>query len=307
MSQNPYDTLGGTGTQYGGGGAGGDFIDPTPSRTSVLAITALVISIVGCLGCFIPGPGAVAAMIGGLSIFFIARSGGRLTGIGIGVTAVVLGLFQSVAWIAAATGVTQAFGQYNHQFIAPAGQMMTAIEKGDFQTARGWLTKEAGEQVSDEDFRVFSKKYHDSMGAFDRVPTNSWDTIMSFGNIGKSAKAGAKRGGRGPVIRPQGAVPQIPLPGYFANGTTFLVIGMDPPSHDKSDPNGSMTPKFLNLGVAALDGTEVWVLDPDKASKLIKWGPSDPTPPTTPTAPDGKDKTSDVPPAKTAGGNDTKP
>ena len=55
MSQtpNPY-------AQFGqpsyGPGYGGDFIDPSPRRTSILAITALVISIVGCIAFCVPAP-----------------------------------------------------------------------------------------------------------------------------------------------------------------------------------------------------------------------------------------------------------
>lgn len=265
MSQNPYNNLGGTGTQYGGG-MGGDFIDPAPSRTSVLAITALVISIVGCIACVLPGPGAFAAIIGGLAIFFIARSGGRLTGTGIAVTAIVLGLFQTVAIIALLIGISQANSQVGKEFFVPMGNTMAAIERGDQKNGRTMLTPKASAAVTDEMMRDFVNKYHATAGAYQKMPESVYETVTMAIELGQSSKR--QRGGGGNYQQRPGDT-TFPIPAKFANGSAFLMISLDPTLMGQNKPtDGSQQQTLLNLGVMTLDGQEVWLLDPDEARKL---------------------------------------
>ena len=268
MSQNPYSQFGSPGTQQ----YGGDFIDPTPSRTSVMAIIGLVVSIVGCIGCIIPGPGAFAAILGGLGVFFIARSSGRLTGMGLAITAIVLGLFQSVAWIALFTGFQQMNTQAGKQFFAPVGQMMSAIEKGDTAGARVLLTKEANAAITDEMIKDFAKQYRASTGAFQKTPESVWETITMSIELGKSAKSQkGTRGGRGPMIQPRGGEPQIPIPARFAQGSAFVMVVMDPVAMGQTGQKNSL----INVAVMTLDGKEIWLLDPAKAGKLLRTMPGD--------------------------------
>lgn len=263
MSQNPYDNLGGSGTRYGGG-AGGDFIDPTPSRTSVLAITALVISIVGCIACILPGPGAFAAIFGGLAIFFIARSGGRLTGTGIAVTAIVLGLFQTVAIIALLIGANQVSSQFGKEFFLPMGQTMSAIEKGDMQGARAMLTPKASAAVTDEMLRDFVKNYHATAGTYQKMPENVLETVTMAIELGKASKQ--QKGGS---YHQRPGEMSFPLPAKFASGSAFVLITMDPTLMGQSKPGaGNPQQTLLNLAVVTLDGKEVYLLDPDEARKL---------------------------------------
>ena len=262
MSQNPYDNLGGSGTRYGGG-AGGDFIDPTPSRTSVLAITALVISIMGCIFCFLPGPGAFAAIFGGLAIFFIARSGGRLTGTGIAVTAIVLGLFQTVAIIALLIGANQVNSQVGKEFFLPMGQTMSAIEKGDMQGARAMLTPKSAAAVTDEMLRDFVKNYHATAGTYQKMPENVLETVTMAIELGKASKQ--QKGGS---FHQRPGEMSFPLPAKFASGSAIVLITLDPTVMGKNKSGGNSQQTLLNLAVVSLDGKEVWLLDPDVARKL---------------------------------------
>ena len=268
MSQNPYSQFGSPGTQQ----YGGDFIDPTPKRTSVMAIIGLVISIVGCVACIVPGPGAIAAIVGGLGVFFIARSSGRLTGMGLAITAIVLGLFQSVACIALLTGLAQVNAQAGKAFFVPVGQMMGAIERGDTAGARVLLTTEASAAISDDMIKDFAKRYQATTGAFQKTPENVWETLTMMIELGKSAKAQKKsRGGRGPIIQPHGGEPQFPIPARFANGSAFVMVEMDPVAMGQQGQKKSL----LNVGVVTLDGTEIWLLDTAKADKLLRPIPGD--------------------------------
>lgn len=277
MSQNPYNNLGGSGNQYGGGG---DFIDPTPSRTSVLAITALVISIVGCIACVLPGPGAFAAIFGGLAIFFIARSGGRLTGTGIAVTAIVLGLFQTVAIIALLIGANQVSSQVGKEFFVPMGQTMSAVEKGDMQGARAMLTPKAAAAVTDEMLRDFVTHYHATAGAYQKMPENVWETVTMAMEMGKASK---QQRGNGSYNQRPGEM-TFPLPAKFAQGSALVMISMDPTLMGQNKPGSNSQQTLLNLGVVTLDGQEVWLLDPDEARKLTS-KPFGYTPPPSPGKP----------------------
>lgn len=280
MSQNPYDTLGGTGTQYSGG-AGGDFIDPTPSRTSVLAITALVVSVMGCIFCIVPGPGAFAAILGGLAIFFIARSAGRVTGTGIAVTAIVLGLFQTVAIIALLIGANQVSSQVGKEFFVPMGQTMSAVEKGDMQGARAMLTPKVSAAVTDEMLRDFVTNYHATAGTYQKMPENVWETVtmaMEMGKASKQQRGGTYNGRPGEMT--------FPLPAKFAQGSALVMISMDPTLMGQNKPGSNSQQTLLNLGVVTLDGREVWLLDPNEARKLTSkpFGYT-PPPPSKPGAP----------------------
>ncbi len=260
MSQNPYSQFGGPGTQQ----YGGDFIDPTPSRTSVLAIIGLVISIVGCIACIIPGPGAFAAVLGGLAVFFIARSSGRLTGMGLAITAIVLGLFQSVAIIAVLVGASQVSSQFGKEFFVPMGQTMAAIESGDMKGARAMLTPKASAAVTDEMLRDFVKQYHATAGTYQKMPENLWDTLKMGVELGQASKH--QRGGGNYNQRPGEMT--FPLPAKFAQGSALVMISMDPTLMGQHNQGSKSQQTLLNLGVVTLDGKEVWLLDPDVARKL---------------------------------------
>jgi hypothetical protein len=268
MSQNPYSNFGSSGSQYGGGPAvSGDFIDPTPSRTSVLAIVALVVSIVGCCSIIVPGPGAIAAMLGGLSVFFIARSRGRLTGTGIAVTAIVLGLFHTVALIALLVGASQVNSQVGKEFFVPMGQMMTAIEAGDSKGARAMLTPKASAAVTDEMLADFVKSYHASAGTFQKMPESVFETITMAMELGRASKS--QRGGGGGTYNQHAGETTFPLPAKFSQGSALIMIAMDPTLMGQKQPGGAKQPTLLNLGVLTLDGKEVWLIDPDVARKLV--------------------------------------
>src|SRR6185295_1953349 len=99
--------------------------DPEPARTSVWAITALVVSIISCILCFVPAPGAIAMVLGGVAVFFIATSGGRRTGMGLAVTAIVLGLLQSVLWVFVMFAmIVPGTNWFHSNFVVPSDRLM---------------------------------------------------------------------------------------------------------------------------------------------------------------------------------------
>jgi hypothetical protein len=256
MSQNPYAQFDSPGSQQVGGEMGGDFVDPVQSRTSIMAIIGLVISIVGCIACIIPGPGAVAAILGGLAIFFIARSSGRLRGLGLAITAIVLGLVQSIGWIAITAGIASAFGGYQRQFCAPAGQLITAIEHADVQGARALLTKGANAAIGDDDLRDFAKKYRTSLGTLQQTPHSAWEALTMFTDTGPD-----RNKARGNAV---------PVPARFSNGMALVMVVVDPAAmHNPSTAAQSLA----NIGVVAADGTEIWLIDPVQTNGTSPGGP----------------------------------
>ncbi len=280
---NPYAQFG----QPGQTGYGGDYLEPQQQRTSITAVISLVVSIVGCCVAWLPGfmvmfggnpgagavivggPGAFAAIIGGLAVFFISQSQGRLRGLGLAVTGIVLGLLQAVLWIfIIMTVVVPMTNGLNTHFVGPIDNTMMGIEKGDPKAARAMLTPAADKAITDEMLADFATRYRAEVGAYTGAPHNMWDLIKRYMQLGQ-AMQGFQNGGRG---RQQSL---IPFPGEFAKGGAVVVIQIDP--NDRSGGNKGIP--VVNIGIMTNDGKQIWLMDRAAADALSGGGAGGPLPP----------------------------
>lgn len=263
MSQNPYAQT-------------ADFAPPPESRTSVLAILSLVCSLI----CIVPGLGLLGAILGISALFSISRSQGAVRGNGMAVTGVVVGLLVSVLWIGLGIGAAQLSQMFGKNFVGPVGSMVTAIEAGDYKTARQSFDPRLNAAVTDEQIKAFADAYQAELGHYRAMPKTLVEMIGAYGNIGPRLQN--YQGGA-----PGGA---MPLPATFEKGDTLILIMMPQGPGARPHPGPSVwIPQLTNVGVLTPAGKEIWLV------------PVQGLPPPPPDAP-GSDGADQTPPPPADGG-----
>lgn len=86
MTQNPYEQR----EESWGADVADEYVGE--QRLSLMALFSLIFSLI----CFVPGAGLVGALLGIGGLVSIGKSRGRLTGKGLAITGLVLGLILSV-------------------------------------------------------------------------------------------------------------------------------------------------------------------------------------------------------------------
>jgi hypothetical protein len=247
MTQNPYAQFGNPAPAGAGGsiGAGGFDQFPAPQRTSAMAIMSLVLALL----CFIPGAAPLAIIFGGAAILFISSSKGRLGGLGMAISGVLIGLFFTVCWLLVVIGALSVVKQFGAGFTGPSSNMVTALEAGDYATARTYFDPSLDKAVTDQQLAEFVAAYQADVGSFQKMPESLWDYVTSFIDMGQTMQG--YQGNR---------QNEIPIPTTFSN-TMALVIIKIPQGSGQMQPGG-MLPKITNLGVWNGSTSEVWLLDP---------------------------------------------
>lgn len=257
MTNNPYAQVSGPGG-FGspGYGGGGDFMEPVSSRTSILAVLSLVLALI----CFIPGSGALAVILGGAAVLFISTSGGRLRGMGLAITGIILGLLFTIFWIFLVVGVNQGLGFFANQFIKPADTTMAAVQAGDMKGARAQLTPATDKHITDAMIADFAKRYQAELGAYKGAPQSLWALGRAYGDAGQAMQS------------VQGRQNVIPFPATFEKGTAIIAMEIDPELMRTQPPGsspGSFNLPLVNIGVLPVKGTPVWLVDPKDVPGLL--------------------------------------
>ena len=272
MTQNPYAQP-----------AGFDTHAPLPSRTSIAAILTLVCALV----CFVPGLGLLAIILGIAALFMIASSQGRVTGKGLAVSGIFIGLLVTLVW----GGVILAFqsmgSMFGKQFMAPMASLFQAVEKQDYATARTLLNTPSGTPApTDEEFDAFVAAYQAEVGSFKSMPTGFLDFFMSFQKVQGFYQASPG---------------QMPIPSEFSNGPAVVLLQFPQGIQPGTAPNPGAIP-IMNVGVHAPSGTVTWLLPQAGAPARPSTSPSPaPTTPADGTDPDGEDADDSAPPGGNGG------
>jgi hypothetical protein len=282
MSQNPYAQIGSeSGGQFP---YGPDLVPSNPGRTSILAIVALVLAVCGCVCPVLVVPGALAMVLGGISIVTMAMENWRIRGIGLAITAICLGAFQCVVVALLFFGIYQPImGGWRSVVVGPVGHVLTSIDKGDVAGARAGLTPHAQTLISEEMLADFGKRYRAHLGKFVEFPSNPVDIWQTYKRIKPSFRALDDGSGQPNTQN------VIPLPGRFEKGEALVIMQLDqsempdrhirssggsgvsttvtPPSTGTTAHNGQWQMPVLNIGIATTDGQVEWLIDPDVARK----------------------------------------
>lgn len=218
-----------------------------PPRTSALAVTSLVLSLICC----IPGLGVLGAGLGVGALIGIGGSNGRVGGRGLAVAGIIIGALVSLAWVGAAAAVQQA----TKAFYGSAHTLMMEIESGDYNAARNLMVSPAA-NATDEQFEAFRDGYRSAYGSFQEIPTGIIEVFGSYFKIGQQ------------IQNYQGTQNLIPIPASFDSGRVLLLTIV---SQQSAPAQGSVIP-VEDLWVVLPDGTEL---------RLLSAGPA-PTPAPTP-------------------------
>ncbi len=122
-----------------------------PPRTSILAVFSAVIPV----ACCIPGIGILAMLMAAMSLSFISRSHGRLSGRGAAGFGIVLGLIVTVLQGAIVFGGLQGWKYYTRVMVGTTDTFIVALDQGDFTTARSMLSADADSDLTDERLQEF--------------------------------------------------------------------------------------------------------------------------------------------------------
>lgn len=235
MDQNPYqqayDSLG----------------EPVASRVSVLAILSLVCSLV----CFVPGLSVLAIILGIAALLVIGSSQGRLTGRGLGIAGLVLGLVVTALQAAVVIGMFQIGSYFSQGFTGPVADTMTAVEQGDVSAVARNFTPQRAPLVTQERIDAFRAAYTAEVGAFDHVPSGLLELLRAYSMLGQQMQ--------GYTASATPGADEIPVPGFFAGGGAIVVVVADIPQQAQGGP----ILRFEDLCVVTPDGTRIWLIGPD--------------------------------------------
>jgi 4-amino-4-deoxy-L-arabinose transferase-like glycosyltransferase len=210
-------------------------------RTSVLAIVALVLSLI----CIIPGLGVLGAILAVVALVLISGSNGRVGGKGLAIAALVIGLLVSAVWVGGVMMVSTGLKTMTSMFGGSTASLLKAAEAGDFATARQQLDASVANSVTDADFQRFVTTYQSKLGTFTSVPTGVMELISAYGSVGQQMQGMQGQGNQG----------LFPLPVQFSKGWAVAALQLNP-----NGGGANLAP--LNIELIAPDGTKILLYDP---------------------------------------------
>lgn len=273
----------------GGMGGGPGQAEPPPARVSVLAVMSLVCSVLCC----IPGLGGIGTVLGVAALVRIGQSQGRLAGRGLAISGIIIGLLVSTLWIAGALGAQAMW----RMAAGPVDNLVRAIEKQDYATARGFLQQSLQAAATDEQFAKFRDGMAADAGSVKGVTTNLLKLWGQYTELAQSpAFTRAMQSAQQQRGTGQAAVEgRIPMPVEFSNGLRAVVLEFSQ-STSGGTPANPFAGSVTNLIFIKLDGSELRLL-PD----TVPGSAPTPAPPATPAAPAAEANPPTPPPA--GGGN----
>ena len=232
-------------TSMHSGGYGQFPIDDMPleERVSVLAILSLVMGLI----CFIPGLGVLGAICGIAALLFIGSSGGRLSGRGLAIAGIILGLLFTMVWVGLAVGTMSIMNTMGTQMVMPAETLVRHIDNREYDQVRASLTGDAATKLTDADIEAFRTAYTDTLGGFVSGPSGFINYIQQFSTMGQEMQ------------QFQGRANTIPIPMTFAKGQAVLGLVIDT---NATPANNNNTLPIKNIGLFT-GGREILLYNPE--------------------------------------------
>lgn len=235
MSDNPYaqpnDFAGGT-----------EYLEP---KTSALAVTAFIVSLLGLIACCIPGVGPLGLLLGVLALVLISMSGGRKKGGGLAIAAIVIGLIAGAINVAIFVGASMAGKQW-----AELGVVLVDVENRDLSAVQGSLTSAQAQQLDQNQLDAFASAINGDYGAQKDRPRGMWDAAGLMFEVGQQMQ-NAQTEVQGEY--PQSSYGAIPLALRYENGAVLFML-IVPTTGSSSGVS------YTNLGYFDPRGDVVWML-----------------------------------------------
>lgn len=132
----------------------------SPPRTSVLAASALVLALLGCL----PGAGLLAVVLGVVALWRIRLADGRLGGRTLALAGVGLGALFTLLWTGVGVGAVRGYASLKRGLLDPVADVLAALEAGRWDQVRPLLHPER--TVSEAELEAFRDRVRATFGRF---------------------------------------------------------------------------------------------------------------------------------------------
>jgi len=228
-----------------------------PTRVSALAVSSLVFGLLCC----IPVSGFIGSVLGGASLVRISRSEGRLSGRGLAITGLVLGLIGTLFYIATLFGASLMMNQFGTY-----GNTVKAFQTGDRVVARAALANTTAAKVTDEQMETFRAAITSELGNYQRTPKGLGEWLRDYMTVGTLIQSAMPNGRNNDII---------PIPVHFEKGLALAMIHID---------QGSQTPGMplaQNIQIITKSGKDIWLIPEGSAAKPSSPSPAAPQPPPT--------------------------
>jgi len=269
-SQNPF-------------GPEGDSPMIVPERTSKMAISSLVCSLVCCIPVI---TGTLGVLLGIGALIRISSSRGRLSGRGLAIAGIVIGLLVTSAWVGGGVAASKTL----NAFVSSGYSVASAAHSGDPALVRAKLSSST--TYTDEQIKAFSVQLNAKLGNLKPQPAGplkAWGMYSRF--FGSLSKGGAAQPapGRFPGQQLQN---EAPLAFDYDNGPALLLLSFDGGARSTATSGAGMFDGMLeDIAVLTIDGTvirlsDMTVTDTPGSNPLPGSTPKQLSPsPTTPTTP----------------------
>lgn len=236
MSDNPY-------AQPQDFGDGPEYLEP---KTSILAVFALVISLIGLIACCIPGVGPLGLLLGVLALVLISTSGGRKKGGGLAIAAIVIGLVAGAINIAIIFGAAAVGREWSG-----LGRLVEAVEARDLQEAQSYMVSSQAQLLDEATMDAWGDALNAEYGSMQGRPEGMLELIQLAIEVGPSIET--VQADAGQVYAP-GTYAAAPLALPFDQGTALFVVIIP------NQPGGGAV--VHNIAFEAADNSLVWLLPP---------------------------------------------
>ncbi len=231
MTQNPYAQP-----------PGFDSNMPVAARTSVAAILSLVCALL----CPIPGLSILAIILGIAALFMIGSSQGRVSGKGLAISGIFIGLLVTLLWGGGLLAVRSLSTMFGKQFMGNATSFFQAVEAKNYSQAKSILNTPSGLPTpTDADFDAFVAAYQAEVGNFQSMPDGLVALLGSYGKI------------QGFNLQPTPG--QVPIPTEFSKGTAVVYLEFPQGFQQGSAPTPASIP-IANIGVLSISGKTIWLV-----------------------------------------------
>lgn len=209
-----------------------------PTRLSALAISSLVTGVVSLIGCCVPALGVLPVVLGVIAIIVVQRSRGALSGRGLAVGGLVLGLLSLLVSTGIWIGISMGAGSI--------GPVYSQAFSDDPAVVRSVLTSSASSELTDERIAEFQSRLESDVGGTVTIPKGLGPLWNGYASADPQDMEQASGAGEPNVW---------PLPAATDQGIVMVLIQMS-----DSETLGSGLPGVQNAGYVAPDGSIVWLL-----------------------------------------------
>ncbi|HZW08981.1 MAG TPA: DUF4190 domain-containing protein [Phycisphaerales bacterium] len=233
-------------------------------RLSALAVSSIITGVVSIVGCCVPALGALPVLLGIAGLVVVQRSRGALSGRGLAIGGIVLGLLSLIVstgiWIGISAGGNKLGPVYTQAFSA------------DPAVVRSVLDSDAAAQVSDERIAEFQAQMASDLGGAPAIPQGVGPLFRAFGEMDQDDAERVAAGAGSDVI---------PMPGKTPQGQTIVLLQLS-----DDEVMGSWFPRVSDAGYVAPDGSLVWLIRGSSPAENASPAPTPADEQTDPPAPD---------------------